>query len=40
MFQLVSTGPVPSENSSGIDCADNAPALVVRQEAANVSLLI
>lgn len=30
----------PWENSGGIDCADNAPALVAGQEAANVSLLI
>lgn len=39
-FRRPSTGSVPWENSGGIDCADNAPALVGGQEAANVSLLI
>lgn len=40
LFQLPSSGGVPRENSGGIDCVDNAPALVAGQEAANVSLLI
>lgn len=40
VFQRPSTGSPPWENSGGIDCADNAPALVAGQEAANVSLLI
>lgn len=40
LFQLPSSGGVPWENSGGIDCADNAPALIASQEAANVSLLV
>lgn len=40
LFQLPSSGAVPWENSGGIDCADNAPALIASQEAANVSLLV